>query len=169
MRALRRYLVRAVNFAARRRNDERMREEMQAHLAMQADENLRAGMTPVEARRQAILKFGAVGVVSEGYQAEQGLPLLEELLGDSRFALRTLRQSPRFAAIAILTIALGIGATTAIFSVVDATLLHPLPYPQPRELVKLVDDLPGIGARNVGPSVPEWRISRDPVSSGTFR
>jgi predicted permease len=96
----------------------------------------------------------------------QGLPLLEELLVDSRFALRMLRKSPGFAAIAILTMALGIGATTAIFSVFDATLLHPLPYPQPRELVKLVDDLPGIGARDVGLSVPEWR---DLQASGIFQ
>jgi putative ABC transport system permease protein len=166
MRALKRFLARAANFGARRRNDERLREEMEAHLAMLTEENLRAGMTPVEARRQAVLKFGAVGAVSEDYQAEQGLPLLEELLGDSRFALRMLRKSPGFAAIAILTIALGIGATTAIFSVVNATLLHPLPYPQPRELVKLVDDLPGIGALDVGLSVPEWR---DLQGSGIFQ
>jgi putative ABC transport system permease protein len=166
MRVLKRFLARAANFAARRRNDERLREEMEAHIAMQTEENLRAGMTPVEARRQAVLKFGAAGAVSEGYQAEQGLPLLEELLGDSRFALRMLRRSPGFAAIAILTIALGIGATTAIFSVVDATLLHSLPYPQPRELVKLVDDLPGISALDVGLSVPEWR---DLQGSGIFQ
>jgi putative ABC transport system permease protein len=166
MRVVKRFLARAANFAARRRNDERLREEMEAHIAMQTEENVRAGMTPVEARRQAVLKFGAVGAVSEGYQAEQGLPLLEELLGDSRFALRMLRKSPGFAAIAILTIALGIGATTAIFSVVDATLLHSLPYPQPRELVKLVDDLPGISALDVGLSVPEWR---DLQGSGIFQ
>ncbi len=166
MRALKRFLARATNFAARRRNDERLREEMEEHLAMLTEENLRAGMTPVEARRQAVLKFGAVGSVRDEYQAEQGLPLLEELLVDSRFALRMLRKSPGFAAVSILTIAVGVGATTAIFSVVDATLLHPLPYPQPRQLVKLVDDLPGIGARDVGLSVPEWR---DLKGSGIFQ
>lgn len=157
MRALKRFLARAANFAARRRNDERLREEIEAHLAMLTEENLRAGMTPAEARRQAVLKFGAVGSVREDYQAEQGLPLFEELLADSRFALRMLHKSSGFAAIAILTMALGIGATTATFSVVDATLLHPLPYPQPHELAKLVDDLPGVGARDVGLSVPERR------------
>jgi predicted permease len=166
MRALKRFLVRALNFATRRRNDDRLREEMEQHLAMQTEENLRAGMTPAEARRQALLEFGSVGPMREDYQTEQGLPLLEELLVDSRFALRMLRKTPGFAAIAVLTMALGIGATTAIFSVVEATLLHALPYPQPQELVKLVDDLPGIDARGVGLSVPEWR---DLQSSGIFQ
>ncbi|HEX5234989.1 MAG TPA: ABC transporter permease [Silvibacterium sp.] len=165
MRALRRFVARAANFMARRRNDERLREEMESHLALQTEENLRAGMPPAEARRQAVLKFGTIGAVRDDYQAEQGLPLVEELLADSRFALRMLRKSPGFSAIAILTMALGIGASTAIFSVVDATLLHPLPYPQPEGLVKVVDDLPGIGSRDVGLSVPEWR---DMQRSGIF-
>ncbi len=76
-----------------------------------------------------------------------------------------LRKSPGFTAIAILTIALGIGATTAIFSVVDATLLHPLPYPQPEQLVSIEDDLPGVGAQDVGMSEPEWQ---DLQRSGIF-
>jgi putative ABC transport system permease protein len=84
---------------------------------------------------------------------------------DIRFAVRMLRKSPAFAAIAVLTIALGIGATTAIFSVVDATLLHPLPYPQPEQLVVIQDDLPGVGAKDVGMSEPEWQ---DFERSGIF-
>ena len=84
---------------------------------------------------------------------------------DLRFGLRMLRKSPGFTAIAVLTIALGIGATTAVFSVVDATLLHPLPYPHPEQLVSVIDDLPGVGAQDVGMSVPEWR---DFERSGIF-
>lgn len=89
----------------------------------------------------------------------------ETLLQDLRYGLRILRKSPGFAAIAILTIALGIGATTAIFSVVDATLLHPLPYPDPEQLVTVEDDLPGLGAQDVGLSQPEWQ---DLQRSGIF-
>ena len=156
MRFLRRFLERLANFASRRRADQRLREEMEDHLALQTEENLRDGMPLAEARRQAVLKFGAVQTIREGYHGEQSLPFAESLLQDLRYAFRQLANSPGFASIAILTVALGIGATTAIYSVVDATLLHPLPYPQPEQLVRIQDDLPGAGARDVGLSVPEW-------------
>jgi predicted permease len=92
--------------------------------------------------------------------------LFTGLLQDLGYALRMLRKSPGFTAVAVLTMALGIGATTAIYSVIDATLLHPLPYPNPAELVRLEDDLPGVGARDVGISVPEWK---DLERSGIFQ
>jgi putative ABC transport system permease protein len=166
MRFLNRLLARATNFTMRRHSDRRLREEMEEHLALQTEENLRLGMTPAEARRQAVLKFGAVEAVWEHCHAEQGLPFLEHLLQDLRFALRLLSKSPGFAAVAILTTALGIGATTAIFSVVDATLLHPLPYPHPEELMRVEDHLQSVGAQSVGMSVPEWR---DLAHSGIFQ
>jgi predicted permease len=165
MRFLRRFLSRLKNFATRRRDDKRLREEMEDHLARQTEENLRAGMGPAEARRQAVLKLGAVQAVRENYHAEKGLPLMENFLQDARYTLRMLVKSPGFASIAILTMALGIGATTAIFSVVDATLLHPLSYPEPNELVRIEVDQPLVGARNVPISVPEWR---DLERSGIF-
>ncbi len=166
MRFLRRFLARLKNFATGRRDDQRLREEMEEHIALQTEENLRAGMSAAEARREAVLKFGGVGTVREDYHAEQGLPFFENLLQDLRFALRMFAKSPGFSAIAILTMALGIGATTAIFSLVDATLLHPLPYPHPEELVRIEDDLPGAGATDAGISIPEWK---DLQRSGIFQ
>ena len=166
MRFLRRLLTRAANFTRGRRSDRRLRDEIEEHLALQTEENLHAGMSAVEARRQAVLKFGAVEAVREDYHAELGLPFLETLLQDSRFAFRVLAKSPGYSGIAILTMALGIGATTAIFSLVSATLLHPLRYPHPEELVRIEDDLPGAGATDVGISVPEWK---DLQRSGIFQ
>jgi len=163
---LRRFFIRLSNFATRRRADERLREEIAAHLAFQTEENLRAGMAPNEAGRQAALKLGAVQAIRERHHDEQSLPFIENLAFDLRYAVRMLLRSPGFSVIAIATIALGIGATTAIYSVIDATLLHPLPYPNPSELVRVEDDLPGVGAQGVGISVPEWR---DLQSSGIFQ
>ena len=166
MRFMRRFLERLANFAGRRRADQRLREEMDEHLALQTEENLRAGMSRGEARRRAVLKFGAVESVREGYRNEQSLPFAESLLQDLRYSFRQMVNSPGFASIAILTVAIGIGATTSIFSVVDATLLHPLPYPQPEQLVRIQDDLPGAGARDVGLSLPElWDLQH----SGIFQ
>jgi putative ABC transport system permease protein len=92
--------------------------------------------------------------------------MIEHLLFDLRYAVRVLLRSPGFSFIVIATLALGIGATTAIYSVIDATLLHPLPYPNPSELVHIEDDLPGTGAKDVSVSIPEFR---DLQSSGIFQ
>ena len=166
MRFLRRFLARFANFAIRRKTDQRLREEMEDHLARQSEENLRAGMAPAEARRQAVLKFGAAEALRQEYHSEQGLPFIDNLLQDVRFALRMFAKSPGFSAIAILTMALGIGATTAIFSLVDATLLHPLPYPHPEELVRVEDNLPGADTPDAGISIPEFK---DMQRSGIFQ
>jgi putative ABC transport system permease protein len=163
---VRRFFIRLSNFATGRCADQRLQEEIAEHLAFQTEENLRAGMSAAEARRQAVLKLGAAGAIREDHHAEQSLPLIENLLFDLRYAVRMLLRSPGFSFIAIATMALGVGATTAIYSVIDATLLHPLPYPNPASLVRIQDDLPGVGAQGVGISVPEWR---DLESSGIFQ
>jgi putative ABC transport system permease protein len=166
MRFLRRFLIRLSNLLTRRRADERLQEEIAEYLAIQTEENLRAGMSPAEARRQAALKFGAAQAIREQHNTEQGLPFIENLLLDLRYAVRMLLRAPGFAFVAIATMALGVGATTAIYSVIDATLLHPLPYPNPRELVRIEADLPGVGAHDVGISIPELR---DLQNSGIFQ
>src|SRR5438876_12147557 len=103
--------------------------------------------------------------VSSRAQKQNRHFMFEELWQDLRFGVRMLRKSPGFTAIAVLTMALGIGATTAIFSVVNATLLEPLPYPQSEQLVSIQDDFLGVGAHDVGLSEPEWQ---DLQRSGVF-
>src|SRR5271169_6460213 len=163
---LRRFLIRLSNFATRQSADQRLQEEIAEHLAFQTEENLRAGMSPTEARRQAAIKLGAAEAIREHHGDEQSLPFFENLLFDLRYAVRMLLRSPGFSFIAIATMALGIGATTAIYSVIDATLLHPLPYPNPAELVRVEANLPGVGAHDIGLSIPELR---DLQNSGVFQ
>ena len=166
MKLLRRFFIRLSNFTAGRRADQRLQEEMAEHIALQTEENLLAGMSAVEARRQAALKLGAAQAIREQHHAEQGLPFVENFLLDLRYAFRVLHRSPGLSLIAIATMALGVGATTAIYSVIDATLLHPLPYPNPSELVRIEANLPGVGAHDVGLSIPEFK---DLQNSGIFR
>ncbi len=128
---------RLLNFTARRRGDERLREEIESHIAAQTEENIRAGMTPEEARRHARLKFGAVAAIREDYHAEEGLPFVENLLLDVRYALRVLRKSPAFTVVALLTLMLGIGANVVVFGVLNAVLLHPLDVSDPQSLYQL--------------------------------
>ena len=150
MRTLKRLFARTRNFVAGRHGDDRLREEMEQHFAMQTEENIRMGMAPREARRQARLKLGGVETVREQFHAEEGLPFLETLLQDLRFAFRVLRKSPGFAATVVITLALGIGANTAIFSIVYGVVFRPLPYPHPQRIVELTESSPhGIDEEDV--------------------
>jgi hypothetical protein len=139
MRILNRLFARVWNFGFGRRGDDRLREELEGHIAMQAEENVRAGMTPTEARRQAVLKLGAVEAIREQYREEEGLPQLEHLLHDFRYALRQLRKSPGFTLAAVLTLTLGIGATTAIFTLAQQVMLQSLPVNRPDQLWRIGD------------------------------
>ena len=134
MRFLRRFLARIANSATRRVNDERIREEIEEHIALETAENLRAGLPAVEARRQAILKFGSVEAIKQDYRAERGLLWMENWLQDVRIALRQLRRSPGFTMAAVLTVAMAIGANSAVFSVMNGLILRPLDVPQAQSL-----------------------------------
>ena len=149
----------------RRQFDADVEEEMRLHLELRQREQIESGMPADEARAAARRRFGNATYLKEESHFVWGWEWLENLGQDARYGLRMLRKSPGFSAVAILTMALGIGATTAIFSVVDATLLRPLPYPEPEQLVSIQGDLPGVGARDVGMSEPEWQ---DLQRSGIF-
>ena len=137
MSALRRFFKRLSSWARIQQDEERLQAEIEEHLAMQTSENLQAGLSPTEARRQAVLKFGGVEAIKEDYRAQKGLPFLETLAQDTRQTLRRLRKAPSFTITAVLTLALGIGATTSIFTLVHAVLLKSLPVTNPDELYRL--------------------------------
>lgn len=137
MRLVRRFFHRLISGTTAQRDEERLRAEIEEHLALQTADNLRAGLSPADARRQAALKFGGVEAMKESYREQRGLPLAETLLRDVRLAVRRLRLAPAFTAATALTLALGIGGATSIFTLAYGVLLKPLPVARPDELYRL--------------------------------
>src|SRR6267142_54950 len=137
-------LLRLQSFARKKPLDRDLDEEMASHLQFAIEENLQKGMTPQEAERQARVRFGGPQQSKETHRESRGLPLLDTLLRDIRYTFRTLWRDRAFAVIAILILALGIGANIAVFSIINTLLLRPLPFANANELAWL-DSNRGLG------------------------
>lgn len=136
--------------------DRDLTEEIQSHLAHEADDNLARGLSETESQRQARLKFGNPLTVRQRVWSYRSLPLIENIWRDIRYAWRSLRKTPGLTIVALLVIALGIGVNTAVFSIVNAVLLQPLPYTDPESLMRLV--LFGPQRTSDVASVPEFNL-----------
>ncbi|MGH9572221.1 MAG: ABC transporter permease, partial [Candidatus Acidiferrales bacterium] len=167
MNRMREWCTRAAGMFRKRRRDAELEKELASHLEMLVEQNVERGMTPEEARRVARIELGGGEQIKEAVREQRGLPWLESLFADVRFGLRMLRKSPGFTAVAILTLALGIGANTAIFTLIDAVMLRMLPVSNPQELVSLnVAESPGYprsidGNNNTAFPFPAFREMRD--------
>src|SRR5690242_6678626 len=139
----------------RNRVEAELDDELRFHFEQQVETNIRSGMTGEEARRQARLSVGGIDQVKEECREERGVQHMENLLQDLRYGWRMLVKKPAFTIVAVLTLALGVGANTAIFSIVNAVLLRSLPYPDPDRLVRVFFNEPGSGLRDVRFSKPE--------------
>ena len=128
MKQLRAWALRLRGVLRRESAERDFSAEMESHLAMDIEDGMRAGLSPQEARRQALIRLGGLEQAKIAHREQRGVPWLEMLLRDAGYAARTLRRSPGFAVVSILILAAGIGANTALFTVVRSVLLRPLPF-----------------------------------------
>jgi hypothetical protein len=150
------------------RNADDIDAELESHIALDAEEAMRAGLSEQEARRQALIRLGGAEQARQAYRDRATLPWLESILRDIRYALRGFRRNPVFAVTAIVTLALGIGATAAVFSVVDRILFRPLPYAQDNRLFSVGLTAPIIPQEfMLGGSYYVWKDNQRPFTALT--
>ena len=141
---------------SRRRLYDDLSEEIHEHLEEKIEELVASGMPRKEAAAAARREFGNVTLMEEDSRRVWRWPSIEDFFMDVRYGVRMLRKNPGFAAVAVLTLALGIGANTAVFGVVNAVLLRPLPFKQPSRLMMLFEGIPKIGFPRMGFSAPDF-------------
>jgi len=158
---LRVFLSRLAGLFRRKHADESLGAELRSHLEMLEQENIRRGMSADEARYAARREFGGFEQTIEDHRQLRSLPMLENFSRDLRLGIRMLGKNPGFTLVAVITLALGIGANTAVFSLVNAVLIRRLPYKDPEQLVLLTETLPQLGANEVGVAAGEYLDYRD--------
>jgi predicted permease len=166
MTRLRIFFHRLLGLFLRRKLERELEEEIRSHLEMQIEDNLRQGMSLEDARRAARLRLGGVEQVKEAYRDKSRLGWIENLWQDLRYGVRMLVKNPGFTLIVVITLALGIGANAALFSVVNGVLINPLPFPRPEQLVALNQRLPNTGAGSISyPNFLDWQRENQSFSA----
>lgn len=172
MRVLREWLHRVFGTVSRRRRDEELEQELRSHLELAAEDAQRRGQTPRDAARAAGVRAGRVAQTMDELRDQRGLPWFDDMTRDVRHGLRMLRRTPGFTTVAVLTLALGIGANTAIFSIVNGVILRPLGYPSPERLMFFTTQFPAFGFDEFWVSPPEYleyrELNRSFSSVGAF-
>ena len=173
MRIFREWIQRLQGTLLPGRRDADLEHELRSHMEMAADDKRRRGLDPDDASRAARIEAGGASQAMDALRDQRGLPWLDDLARDVRHGLRTLRRTPVFTAVALLTLALGIGANTAIFSIVNGVILRPLDYPTPERLLYLTTDFPALGLTRNPLSVQEYvefrQITQSFAAVGAYR